>query len=245
MSGHSKWANIKRKKEKTDAQKGKEFTKLGREIVVAVKQGGPDPESNFKLKDVIAKAKAANLPNDNIIRSIKKASGDLNTENYEEITYEGYGPGGIAVIVEVMTDNRNRTAGDLRHYFDKFGGNLGTSGCVSFLFDKKGVILIENDGNISDDDLMIDALELGVDDFIAKEEYYEILTVAEDFYNVKEGLESKGYRFVSAEIEMVPQTTTRLEDPKHIEFMEKLINVIEEHDDVGNVYHNWECDDLE
>ncbi|MCX7842988.1 MAG: YebC/PmpR family DNA-binding transcriptional regulator [Clostridia bacterium] len=240
MSGHSKWANIKHKKEKTDAQKGKIFTKLGREIAVIVKQGGPDPAANSKLKDVIAKAKAANMPNDNIERSIKKAAGELDGANYEEITYEGYGPGGVAVVVEAMTDNRNRTAGDIRHYFDKFGGNLGTTGCVSFMFDKKGVILIEKSEKINEDNLMMEALEAGAEDFGSEEEYYEVLTAPEDFSAVRESLEAKGYEFLEAEVQMMPQTWTRLDDAKQIELMDKLIEKLEDMDDVQNVYHNWE-----
>ncbi len=240
MSGHSKWANIKNKKEKSDAKKGKIFTKLGREIAVIVKQGGPDPEANSKLKDAIAKAKAANMPNDNIIRSIKKAAGDGDATNYEEIQYEGYGPGGVAVIVETMTDNRNRTAGDLRHYFDKFGGNLGQTGCVGFMFNKKGIILIEQNGKIEEDTLMMEALDAGAEDFNANEDYFEITTAPEDFSKVREALETKGYEFAEAEIEAVPSTTTKLEDPKQIEFMDKLIDNLEDLDDVQNVYHNWE-----
>mgnify|MGYP001365074072 FL=1 len=240
MAGHSKWANIKRKKEKTDAQRAKIFTKLGREIAVIVRQGGPEPESNSKLRDVIAKAKAANMPNENIMRCIKKAAGEVNTTDYEEIVYEGYGPGGVAVIVEAMTDNRNRTAGDIRHYFDKFGGNLGTTGCVSFMFDKKGVILLEKDSKINEDDLMMEALEYGAEDFSAEEECYEIITSPEDFSKVREALEAKGYEFIRAEIEMVPQTMTKLTDPKQIELMNKLIDHLEDLDDVQNVYHNWD-----
>lgn len=240
MSGHSKWANIKHKKEKTDAKKGKIFTKLGREIVIAVKQGGPDPEANSKLKDVIAKAKASNMPNDNIARSIKKASGDQDADNYEDITYEGYGPGGVAVIVEAMTDNRNRTAGDVRHFFDKFGGNLGTAGCVSFMFNKKGVILIEKVDSIDEDGLMMEALEAGAEDFAAEEEYFEILTAPDDFSVVREALENKGYEFIEAEVQMVPVTTTKLTDAKQIEFMDKLVDNLEDLDDVQAVYHNWE-----
>ncbi len=240
MSGHSKWANIKRKKEKTDSQRGKIFTKLGREITIIVREGGPEPEANSKLKDVIAKAKAANMPNENIMRCIKKAAGEVDSANYEEIIYEGYGPGGVAVIVEAMTDNRNRTAGDVRHYFDKFGGNLGTTGCVSFMFDQKGVILIEKDGKIKEDDLMMEALEVGAEDFTAEEDVYEITTSPEDFSLVREALEKKGYDFVEADIEMVPQTMTKLTDPKQIELMDKLIEHLEDLDDVQNVYHNWE-----
>jgi YebC/PmpR family DNA-binding regulatory protein len=245
MSGHSKWANIKRKKEKTDSQKGKIFTKLGREIAIVVKQGGPDPEVNGKLKDVIAKAKAANMPNDNIMRCIKKASGEQDGSNYEEITYEGYGPGGVAVIVDATTDNKNRTAGDVRHYFDKFGGNLGTTGCVSFMFNKKGIILIEKSGKVNEDDLMMEAIEAGAEDFKAEEEYYEITTSPEDFSNVRTSLETKGYEFLEADIEMVPVTTTKLTEPKQIELMDKLIEHLEDMDDVLNVYHNWDMPEEE
>jgi len=240
MSGHSKWANIKHKKEKTDAQKGKIFTKLGREIAIAVKQGGPDPESNAKLADVIAKAKAANMPNDNIARSIKKAAGENTGESYEEVVYEGYGPGGVALIVEAATDNRNRTAGDIRHLFDKFGGNLGTTGCVSFMFDKKGVIVIEKTDGISEDDLMMTALDAGAEDFEAEDEYFEILTAPEDYLAVREALKKAGYEFAQSEIEMVPQTYTKLTDPDQIKFMEKLIESLEDLDDVQNVWHNWD-----
>lgn len=245
MSGHSKWANIKHKKGKSDAQKGKIFTKLGREIVIAVKQGGPDPEANSRLKDVIAKCKAANMPNDNITRSIKKASGDGDSSNYEEITYEGYGPGGVAVICECTTDNRNRTAGDLRHFFDKFGGNLGQSGCVSFMFNKKGVIVIENDGKINEDNLMMEALEAGAEDFEAEDDCFEILTDPADFSAVREALEKKGYEFLEAEVSMIPTTTTKLTDPEQIKFMDKLIENLEDLDDVSNVYHSWEQDEEE
>lgn len=239
MSGHSKWANIKRKKEKTDSKKGKIFTKLGREIAVAVKSGGSDPESNTKLKDVIAKAKANNVPNDNIIRSIKKAAGDSNSSEYEEITYEGYGPGGVAVIVETMTDNRNRTAGDVRHYFDKFGGNLGQSGCVSFIFDKKGVILLEIKPDLDEDQFMMDVLELGAEDFAAEEEYYEIITSIEDFSKVRLALEERKFEFISADLQMIPKTLTNLNEQKQVEYMEKLVDSLEDLDDVQNVYHNW------
>jgi YebC/PmpR family DNA-binding regulatory protein len=240
MSGHSKWANIKHRKEKSDAKKGKVFTKLGREIAVIVKQGGADPEANSRLKDAIAKAKAANMPNDNIARSIKKAAGDMDGNNYEEVVYEGYGPGGVAVIVETMTDNRNRTAGDVRHFFDKFGGNLGTTGCVSFMFNKKGVILIEKTAKTNEDDLMMEALEAGAEDFSAEEEYFEILASPEDFSAVREGLEKKGCEFLEAEVQMVPVTMTKLTDPDQLKFMEKLIDSLEDLDDVQNVYHNWE-----
>ena len=241
MSGHSKWANIKHKKEKSDAKKGKIFTKLGREITVIVKAGGPDPESNSKLRDVIAKAKASNMPNDNIERCIKKASGELGADNYEEITYEGYGPSGVAVIVETLTDNRNRTAGDLRHYFDIFGGNLGQNGCVSFLFDQKGVIIIDNaEETLEEDAVMMDALDAGAEDFTANEDCFEILTSTENFSTVRDELEKKGYAFASAEIEQIPQTTVSLTDEKDILFMTKLIDSLEDNDDVQNVWHNWE-----
>lgn len=240
MSGHSKWANIKHKKEKSDAKKGKVFTKLGREIAVIVKQGGADPEANSRLKDAIAKAKAANMPNENIARSIKKAAGDVDADNFEEVVYEGYGPGGVAVIVEAMTDNRNRTAGDVRHFFDKFGGNLGTTGCVSFMFNKKGVILIEKTAKTNEDDLMMEALEAGAEDFGAEEEYFEILTSPDDFSAVREALEKKGYEFLDAEVQMLPVTMTKLTDPDQLKFMEKLIDNLEDLDDVQNVYHNWE-----
>ncbi len=241
MSGHSKWANIKHKKEKSDAKKGKIFTKLGREITVIVKAGGADPESNSKLRDVIAKAKANNMPNDNIDRCIKKASGELGADNYEEITYEGYGPNGVAVIVETLTDNRNRTAGDLRHYFDKFGGNLGQNGCVSFMFDQKGVIIIDNsEEELDEDTVMMDALDSGAEDMTANEDCFEILTAPENFSEVRDALEGKGYEFASAEIEMIPQTTVTLTDEKDLLFMNKLIDMLEDNDDVQNVWHNWE-----
>lgn len=240
MSGHSKWSNIKHKKEKSDAQRGKIFTKIGREIAVAVKSGGPDPESNSKLKDVIAKAKANNMPNDTITRSIKKAAGDNGGASYDEIVYEGYGPSGVAVIVEVMTDNKNRTAGEVRHYFDKFGGNLGQTGCVGFLFDQKGIIVIEEQDGIDEEVLMMDALDAGAEDFSAEDGYFEITTAPADFSAVREQLEEKGYSFSSAEIEMVPQTYVTLTDEKDLLHMEKLIDALEDNDDVQNVWHNWE-----
>jgi YebC/PmpR family DNA-binding regulatory protein len=245
MSGHSKWANIKVRKGKADAQKGKVFTKLGREIAIAVRHGGPNPDANSRLKDVIAKCKAANMPNDNIMRSIKKAAGEEGGANYEEIVYEGYGPGGAAVIVEAATDNRNRTAGDIRHYFDKFGGNLGQTGSVSFLFNKKGVIVIEKADSVSEDDLMMEALEAGAEDMTTEDEYYEIITEPASFSAVREALESKGYVFVEAEVSMIPTTTAKLTDPKQIEQMQKLIDNLEDMDDVQNVYHNWEQDEEE
>ncbi|HHX18388.1 MAG TPA: YebC/PmpR family DNA-binding transcriptional regulator [Clostridium sp.] len=245
MAGHSKWSNIKHRKEKSDAKKGKEFTKIGREIAIVVKSGGPDPEVNSKLRDVIAKAKSANMPNDTIMRSIKKASGDADGADYEEIAYEGYGPGGVAVIVEAATDNRNRTAADVRHYFDKYGGNLGTSGCVSFMFDKKGLIIIDKSVDKSEDELMMEALEAGAEDFNVEEEYYEIITDPSDFSNVREALEKIQVELLSADLEMIPQTTTKLTDEKHIQLMEKLIDHLEDLDDVQKVYHNWEMPEEE
>ncbi|NLN65451.1 MAG: YebC/PmpR family DNA-binding transcriptional regulator [Clostridiaceae bacterium] len=242
MAGHSKWANIKRKKEKTDAQKGKVFTKLGREIAVAVRSGGPDPNANSRLKDVIAKAKANNVPNDNILRSIKKASGDLANDSFEEIVYEGYGPGGVAVIVETLTDNRNRTAGDIRHIFDKFGGNLGTNGCVAFMFDKRGQFIIERTKDVDEDKLMMVSLEAGALDVIEEEEYYEVITEPDDFTKVLEALENDEYQFETAEIAMLPQTTTALNNEEMAEKMEKLLERLEDLDDVQNIYHNWEQD---
>ena len=243
MSGHSKWANIKHKKEKTDAQKAKVFTKIGKEIAVAVKAGGGDPTSNSKLRDLIQKAKSNNVPNDNIDRIIKKAMGATN-EEYEEITYEGYGPGGVAVIVETTTDNRNRTAGNVRSYFNKYHGNMGTSGCVSFLFEDKGVIIVNNeDGDIEEDKLMETALESGAEDFAAGEGVFEIYTVVEDLYAVKEALEAAGYPILSAEKDKIASTSVTLSEADDLKFMGLLIEVLEEDDDVMNVYHNWEnCD---
>ena len=239
MSGHSKWANIKHKKEKSVASRGKVFTKIGREIMVAVRSGGPDPNSNSRLRDVIAKAKANNVPNDTIAKSIKKASGEGNAESYEQITYEGYGPNGVAVIVEAMTDNRNRTASDVRHFFDKFGGNLGTNGCVSYLFDKKGVLIIEENAKIDADQLMMDALEAGAEDFENEDELYEITCDPTQFSSVREALEQKGYEFLEAEIQMIPQTYVKIDDDK-IPSMEKLIDNLDDLDDVQNIYHNWD-----
>jgi len=241
MAGHSKWSNIKHKKEKTDAQKAKIFTKIGREIAVVVKQGGSDVESNPRLKDVIAKARANNMPNENINRCIAKAAGDVSTDSYTQIVYEGYGPSGVAVIVETLTNNKNRTAGDLRHYFDKCGGNLGTTGCVTFMFDKKGVIII-NAEDKDEDTVMMDALDAGAEDFSAEDGYFEILTAPEQFSQVREALEQKGYTFESAEVEMVPQTTVKLTNEDDIKNMQKLIDLLEDNDDVQNVYHNWEMD---
>ncbi|NLL71420.1 MAG: YebC/PmpR family DNA-binding transcriptional regulator [Epulopiscium sp.] len=243
MAGHSKFANIKHKKAKADAQKGKIFTKLGREIAVAVKEGGPDPNNNRKLKDIIAKAKSNNMPNDTIERSIKKAAGEGDSIHYEEILYEGYGPSGVAVIVQVLTDNKNRTAANVRHAFTKGGGNLGTTGCVSFMFDKKGQIVIERAEDINEDDLMMLALEAGAEDFIAEEEGYEIITTPEDFSTVRETIEEQNIPMLSAEVAMIPQTTTALSDPEDVKKMNKLLELLEEDDDVQEVFHNWEEDD--
>ena len=240
MSGHSKWHNIQAKKGKADAARGKVFTKLGRELLIAVKQGGPDPAGNSKLKDVIAKCKAANMPNDTINNAIKKASGEGNDANYEEVVYEGYGPNGVAVIVEASTDNKNRTAADVRHVFDKAGGNLGTTGCVSYMFNKKGVIVIEKEtANMNEEELMMLALESGAEDFESSEEVYEITTDPADFSTVSEKLEEAGLSFLEAEVQMVPTTTVKL-DEKGVEKMERLIERLEELDDVANIYHNWE-----
>ena len=241
MSGHSKWNNIKNKKEKSDSQRAKIFTKIGREIAVAVKAGGPDPANNAKLKDVIAKAKSLNVPNDNIDRSIKKAAGDGDGSNYESITYEGYGPSGVAVIVETLTDNRNRTASSMRHYFDKFGGNLGQVGCVGFMFDKKGIIIIDNEEKeIDEETLMMQALDAGAADFVAEDAYFEISTEPDDFTAVCDALEADGYKFASAQVENVPQTTVTLTVEDDIKNMNKLIDALEEDDDVQDIYHNWE-----
>ncbi len=239
MSGHSKWNNIKRKKEATDAVKGKIFTKIGREITVCVKEGGPDPNNNSKLRDLIAKAKANNVPNDNIERVIKKAAGDGDKNNYETMIYEGYGPAGVAVIVECLTDNKNRTAGDVRHYFDKFGGNLGTSGCVSFMFSKKGIVILENNG-LDEDAVMEDVFEFGGDDLEVNEETVEIECAPEAVSALREGLTGKGYNVLSAEVEQIPSTYTALADEEQIKKMNLLLEHLEENDDVQNVYHNWE-----
>ena len=240
MSGHSKWHNIQAKKGKADAARGKIFTKLGRELLIAVKQGGPDPAGNSKLKDVIAKCKAANMPNDTIKNAIKKASGADSQENYEEVVYEGYGPNGVAVIVEASTNNRNRTAADVRHVFDRAGGNLGTTGCVSYMFNKKGVIVIDKTTtDKSEDDLMMAALDAGAEDFEADEECYTVTTSPEDFSSVREALENEGLEFIEAEVQMVPTTYVAL-DEKATERMDKLLENLDELDGVMNVYHNSE-----
>lgn len=239
MSGHSKWANIKHKKEKTDGERAKIFTKLGREIAVCVKQGGPDPASNFKLKDIIYKAKSNNMPNDNIERCIKKAAGEAGGDDYMEMVYEGYGPKGVAVIVETLSNNKNRTSGDVKHFFDKFGGNLGAIGCVSWMFDRKGLIIIE-DEDIDEETLMMDALDAGAEDFSPEDGCFEITTSPDDFGKVAGALESKGYTPTSAEVTMIPQNYISLSDPHDITMMTKLLENLEDNDDVQNVYHNWE-----
>ena len=240
MSGHSKWANIQARKGKVDAARGKTFTKLGRELLVAVKQGGPDIDGNAKLRDVIAKCKAANMSNDTISNAIKKASGVNNAENYEDIVYEGYGPNGIAVIVEASTDNKNRTAAEVRHAFDKSGGNLGTSGCVSYMFNKKGIIVIERENCKTDEEeLMLEVLELGAEDFSLEDDIYEIVTDPSEFSNIREELEKKELEFLEAEIQMIPELKVSLENAQK-EKLEKLIEKLEDLDDVLNVYHNCE-----
>ena len=240
MSGHSKWANIKHKKEKTDAARAKVFTRIGKEITVAVKEGGGDPTSNSKLRDLIQKAKANNVPNDNIERTIKKALGGAG-ESYEEVVYEGYGPAGIAVIVEAATDNRNRTAGNVRSYFSKYHGNMGQTGCVSFMFEDKGVIVImDEDGEIDEDKLMETALEAGAEDFSGEDGVFEIYTVPEDVYAIADALKAEGYELQSAETTKVPTTYVNLDNEDDIKFMSLLIEKLEEDDDVLEVYHNWE-----
>lgn len=240
MSGHSKWSNIKHKKEKTDAQRAKVFTKIGKEISICVRDGGPDPSINSKLKDLIAKAKANNVPNDNIDRVIKKASG-ADAVDYEEIYYEGYGPSGVALIVKTATDNRNRTGGDIRHYFDKYGGNLGQPGCVGYMFEDKGVIIItDEDEKINEDELMETALEAGASDFSSDDNIYEIYTETADLNAVKSSLETAGYVIESAELDKIPSTYITLESEDDIKNMELLIEHLEDSDDVQEIYHNWE-----
>lgn len=240
MSGHSKWSNIKHKKGKEDARRGKVFTKMTRYITVAVKEGGPDPEYNTQLKAAIEKAKAENLPNDNIERTIKKAAGDASSQNFEEITYEGYGAGGIAVLVSCLTDNRNRTASDVRHAFDKFGGNLGQTGCVSFMFDRKGILDIEKSEDVDEEELMLLAIDLGAEDFSVDDEVYEIITAPEEFNRIRDSLKENGYSFVIAEISNIPQNTVELKEEKDMKNMGRLIDILEDSDDVQEVYHNWE-----
>jgi YebC/PmpR family DNA-binding regulatory protein len=241
MSGHSKWHNIQKTKGAADAKRAQAFTKIAREMIVAVKEGGSgDPANNSKLATVIAKAKAVNMPNDNIKRVIEKALGSGSGDNYESVTYEGYGPAGVAIIVEAMTDNRNRTASEVRHHFDKYGGNMGATGCVSWSFDRKGVIIIDNeDGDWDEDTVMNDALEAGADDLVTDESVFEVYTSVDAFNDVTTALEKK-YKFLSAQIEMVPQNYIKLTNPDDVKNMEKLLENMEESDDVQNVWHNWE-----
>ena len=241
MSGHSKFANIKHKKEKNDAAKGKVFTIIGREIAVAVKEGGPDPNNNSRLRDVIAKAKANNMPNDTIDRGIKRAAGDANAVNYEHVTYEGYGPSGIAIIVEALTDNKNRTASNVRNAFTKGNGSLGTSGCVSYMFDQKGQIIIDREEcDMDADDLMMMALDAGAEDFSEEEDSFEILTSPDDFSKVRETLEKEGIPMAEAGITMIPQNYVTLSDENDIKFLNRTLDLLDEDDDVQAVYHNWD-----
>ncbi len=241
MSGHSKFANIKHKKEKNDAKKGKIFTVIGREIVVAVKEGGPDPENNSRLRDVIAKAKANNMPNDTIERGIKKAAGDASADNYEYVTYEGYGPNGIAIIVDALTDNKNRTAGNVRSAFTKGNGSIGTKGCVSFMFDKKGQIIIDREEcEMDGDDLMMLALDAGAEDFQEEEDSFVVLTDPDSFGQVREALEKENIPMIEAEVTMIPQTWTELTDETAIRNLQKTLDLLEDDDDVQAVYHNWD-----
>ena len=241
MSGHSKWANIKNKKGKADAARGKIFTKIGREIAIAVRDGGSNPDSNSKLRDVIAKAKANNMPNDTIERNIKKAAGDADASNYEHITYEGYGPGGTAIIVETLTDNKNRTASNVKSAFTKGSGNVGTPGCVSFMFDRKGQILVAKEEYEGDpDELMMQALDAGAEDFAEEEDSYEIITDPDDFSGVRLALEEAGIPMAQAEVTMIPQTWVELSDEKDIQNIQKTLDLLDDDDDVQDVYHNWD-----
>ena len=241
MSGHSKFANIKHKKEKNEAAKGNIFTIIGREIAVSVKEGGPDPNNNSRLRDVIAKAKANNMPNDTIERGIKRAAGDAGSVNYERVTYEGYGPGGIAIIVEALTDNKNRTASNVRNAFTKGNGSLGTTGCVSYMFDQKGQIIIDREEcDMDADDLMMTALDAGAEDFSEEEDSFEILTSPEDFSAVREALETQGIPMAEAEIKMIPQNYVALSDENDIKFLNRTLDLLDDDDDVQAVYHNWD-----
>ncbi len=241
MSGHSKFANIKHKKEKNDAKKGKIFTVIGREIVMAVKAGGPDPNNNSKLRDVIAKAKANNMPNDTIERGIKKAAGADSADSYERATYEGYGPNGVAIIVETLTDNKNRTAGNVRNAFTKGYGSIGTQGCVSFMFDQKGQIIIDREACEMDaDELMMVALDVGAEDFSEEDDSFEVITAPDDFSAVREALEEAGVPMLEAQIAMVPQTYVELTDEKDIKNLQKTLDLLDEDDDVTDVWHNWD-----
>ena len=245
MSGHSKWHNIQAKKGKADAARGAIFTKIGREIAIAVREGGANPDSNGKLRDVIAKAKANNMPNDNIQRSIKKASGELSNVVYEQITYEGYAPGGVAIIVETITDNRNRTASDVRHCFAKYDGNMGTTGSVSFMFDEKGLIVIERTPDSDEDEMRMMALDAGAEDMKALDDAYEIYTTPADFHNVREALEQQGLSFISAEVQMIPQNLVTVTDPDIVTKIRKMLDLLDESDDVQNVFHNADLPDEE
>ncbi len=238
MSGHSKWHNIQAKKGKADAQRGAVFTKIGREIAIAVREGGANPDSNGKLRDIIAKAKANNMPNDNIQRSIKKASGELSNVVYEEIIYEGYAPGGVAVIVDTISDNRNRTASDIRHCFAKYGGNMGTTGSVGFMFDTRGVLVVEKAPDADEDEMMMTALDAGAEDVKVDEDVFEIYTDPNEFSKVREALEKQGLTFLSADVQKIPQNTVAVTDPDTIEKIQKMLDLLEESDDVQNVYHN-------
>ncbi|QNO15718.1 YebC/PmpR family DNA-binding transcriptional regulator [Alkalicella caledoniensis] len=239
MAGHSKWANIKHRKGRADAQRGKVFTKIAKEIMVAVKQGGGDPEANFKLKLAIQKARVNNMPNDNIKRAVQRGSGELEGENYEEVVYEGYGPGGAAVFLEILTDNRNRTAPEIRHIFSKNGGSLGEAGCVAWMFDRRGLLVIEKTDEVDEEEIMLEALEAGAIDVKIEEDSIEIITVPEDFEEVKNTLSDRGYNFVMEEVTRIPQNTIKIEG-KDAETMEKLLDIFEDHGDVQNVYSNFE-----
>ena len=243
MSGHSKWHNIQAKKGKADAQRGAVFTKIGREIAIAVREGGANPESNGKLRDIIAKAKANNMPNDNIQRSIKKASGELSNVVYEELTYDGYAPGGVAVIVDCISDNRNRTASDVRHCFAKYGGNLGTTGSVGFMFDERGVLVVEREPGSDEDEMMMIALDAGAEDVKVDDDVFEILTAPNDFSTVRENLEKQGITFLSAEVAKIPQNTVTVTDPDTVLKIQKMLDLLEENDDVQNVFHNADLPD--
>jgi len=242
MSGHSKWHNIQKTKGAQDAKRAQLFTKISREIMVAVKEGGSgDPANNSRLAAAITKAKAANMPNDNIKRVIDRALGSGDTSNFERITYEGYGPSGVAIIVEAMTDNRNRTASEMRHYFDKYGGNMGTTGCVSWSFDRKGVIIIDNeDQNLDEDQVMMDALEAGAADVVNDDGVFEVYTSPDDFQKVVDAMEKQGYKFLSAQVEMVPQNYVKLTNEEDIKNLQKMLEMFEDNDDVQNVWHNWD-----
>lgn len=245
MSGHSKWANIKHRKGKADAERGKTFTKIGREISIAVREGGSDPAVNGKLRDIIAKAKANNMPNDNVSRSIKKAAGESVNVIYEEFSYEGYAPGGVAVIADILTENRNRTASEIRHIFDKCGGVLGTTGSVSYMFDFKGLLLVERTPGTDEEELMLNALDAGAEDVQTGEEGFEIYTAPGDFSSVREALEGKGYAFLSADRQKIPQMTVALSDGETVLKVRKLLDMLEENEDVMNVYHNAELPEEE